>query len=650
MASKRVKNPESLDAIDIALARVVDSDTAKALLEKQARLIDSQETLARADLRHRGWQIIGERVGALIKALTVTVGVLLLAGIIIFFWTAHKASGMVMDPFSVPPTMDRQGLTGSVVAQQLLDKIAALESGTESVRASSSYENSWGDSKGVAVPYAGVSLGELRREARAWLGSEKHLSGDVVQLPGGRIAISFRTLNASGRVEGLERDYDALLQQVALQVFKATQPYRYAVYAGRTGNAEERRAVLLALSRSDNSRERPWALHGLALNEPTNDRTEAVYQRLLAIDPYFVPAVGNMWIYAGARGQEEEAFSKLKRSIKAYETGADDFVPDYGKGFALDTGATLAGYFLGDQAKAAELSRKAEEHRAGPVNSAARPYATAQFRASAHDYAGAREALASARLSPLVQRPDYQKVIGPQYDEAALRAFATGDQPAIVAAVNTLIARFRADSGKDGTVNERFSADTSVRALLPDLALALARSGKLAEARAAIAALKNDDDRALRIRAFIAALAHDPAADRLFAASAASTPSLPLSQMLWAEARVRTGDPAGALDHAAAAAELGPNAADNFYWWGKALLALHRPDEASAKFAEAARRTPHWGSLHMDWAEALWQSGDRGKAVDTLRSAAMMALSSADQARWRRMAVGANRFAARAQR
>lgn len=637
MATKRIKNPDSIDALDIALARSVDSDQARALLEKQARLIDSQETLARADLRHRGWQIIGEQVGALLKAMTVAVGLLFLFLIANFLWSAHKASGMVMDPFSVPPAMDRQGLTGSVVAQQLLDKMTSLETGTESVRASASYENSWSNSKGVVVPYAGVSLAELRREARDWLGSEKHLSGDVVQLPGGRIAISFRTLGSSGRVEGLEKDYSALLQQVALQVFKASQPYRYSVYVGRNGEDAEAQAVLLSLSRSDNPRERLWALHGLALREPTTADQGAVYKRLLAIDPTFISAVGNMWITTAAEGHLEQAYQELRRAIKAYAAGAYDFNCDYSDGFALDQEATLTGNYLGDYAKAADQSRQSEEHRAGPVNLAFRPYATAQFRALAHDFAGAKEALASARLSPLAQRPDYQKIIGPQYDEAALRAFASDDQPAITAAMRAMIERVRGDASRDGSVNERSGTEDAVRALLPDFAFALARNGQSSDALAAVAAFPSDDDRALLVRAFVAALARDPAADRLFAAVAARTPSLPLAQTLWAEALVRTGKFAPAEPHALAALTLGPNSAEAAFWLGESLLGQGKAKAAGEAFERAARDQPHWGRAQIKWGSALWMAGDRADAIARLNAARSMTLNARDRIKAQRM-------------
>ena len=57
---------DSIDGLDLALALGHGSAEARALIEKQSRLIDAQETLARADLKHRGWQIIGERVGSVI--------------------------------------------------------------------------------------------------------------------------------------------------------------------------------------------------------------------------------------------------------------------------------------------------------------------------------------------------------------------------------------------------------------------------------------------------------------------------------------------------------------------------------------------------------------------------------------------------------
>ena len=143
-----------------------------------------------------------------------------------------------------------------------------------------------------------------------------------MRLPGNRLAVSFRTTSGlSGRIEGPDSEPDKLLDQAAMAVFKATQPYRYAVYQSRRGNNDEAAATLQQLARSDNLRERLWAMHGLALNAPTEAETVAIYKRVLALEPNFLPAIGNMPIYAFNEGREEEAFKLGQRAAAALRQG-----------------------------------------------------------------------------------------------------------------------------------------------------------------------------------------------------------------------------------------------------------------------------------------------------------------------------------------
>jgi hypothetical protein len=120
------------------------ANPARALLNNQNSLVLQQCKLA-------GWQIIGERTGAILKALTALAGVtfLLLAGL--FAWSASQADGVVVTPFAVPPEMERRGLTGPVVAAQLLDRLTRLEEQTESMRIRSSYANDWGEDIAVEI-------------------------------------------------------------------------------------------------------------------------------------------------------------------------------------------------------------------------------------------------------------------------------------------------------------------------------------------------------------------------------------------------------------------------------------------------------------------------------------------------------------------
>ena len=644
MATRRDKNPGTIDALDIALASERDSGGARVLIEKQSRLIDSQETLTRADLRHRGWQIIGERVGALLKALTVCAGVALLAGIIAFFWSANRASGMVVDPFSVPPDLDRQGMTGAVVARQLLDKVSTLEAATQSARARSSYDNSFSDSKGVVVPYAGVSLGELRREARDWLGSETHLSGEVVRLAGNRLSVSFRaTGGVSGSVEGSAQDSGKLLDQAALAIFKATQPYRYSVYRSRRGEGDEAIATLRQLARSDNLRERLWALHGLALDAPSQAETVAIYRRALALDSNFLPAIGNMPIYELNDGHEEVALKGLERSSAAYSKGAPDYTRDHGLGFALDM-KVLRASLRDDFRGAAVFARQAENHGAGPGTEAGRLFITPEMLARAHDFPAAREALAGSGLLDPGRRAQAEQLAGPQFNLVALQAIATGDEAGIAAAYRRAVAALGAAAPINSATHERSRLAESLLLLRPPLALALARSGALAEARAEIAPAPDDYDAALRVRALIAAFSGDVrASDAMFARAVARTPSLPAAHLMWAEAKLARGDSLGAEAQAKEAVRLSPNSANALYLCGEALLAQNRADEAAQSFARAAKVAPVWGRLNLKYASALWMSGKRGDALARLRAAAAMALSPADRAHLRLMQANARR-------
>jgi hypothetical protein len=625
----RGKLPATPDPVEIAMIvaaagkRAPASSEARALLEKQARLIDSQELLARADLRHRGWQIIGERVSAVLKGLTAVAGLLLLLAVGAFLWSAQRASGIVVDAFSVPPEMERRGTTGAVVAAQLLDKMAALEAATLSARAPSSYENSWSDVEGVEVPYAGVSLGQLRREARAWLGTETHLKGEVVHLGNGNVAITFRVGAASGRVQGNLAEFDELQEQAAVQIFKATQPYRYSVYIGRNGGKiDEANAVLRQLFNSTDLRERLWALHGLALNAPHREETIALYRRALRLQPDFLPAVGNMPIYALNDGREEEALAGLRRSAAAYHRGQDDYVQKTATGYGLGHEAIVAD-LTGDLGRAAELRRASLEFGADAANNASRPFEVALSLAALHDLKTARAVLAGAGMLDPARRAELESKFGLLTSERMLYATATGD---VAEEAADYVAQWRYHEKNTRTPEE------SIRLLLPPLAVALARGGRAKAAEAVVASVPDENDSGLRARALVAAhLGKHAASDAMFARAIARAPSLPAGHMLWAEAFLLRGDTDRAIEQAKLANRKGPRWAEPLKLWGDALLEKRQPGDAAAKYAAAADRAPRWGKLHLQWANALWMSGQRRQSLATMRQASTMDLSTNDR-------------------
>src|SRR5204863_5104560 len=98
---------------------------------------------------------------------------------------------LVVEPFSVSPALAERGLTGAVVAGEVLDQLTRLNAESvaiETVRLS----DSWSADSHVEIPQTGVSIDEVNRLLRRWLGHQTFVSGTVVQTDAG-VRLSART-------------------------------------------------------------------------------------------------------------------------------------------------------------------------------------------------------------------------------------------------------------------------------------------------------------------------------------------------------------------------------------------------------------------------------------------------------------------------
>src|SRR6185437_7766083 len=164
---------------------------------------------------------------------------------------AHADHGLAIEAFSVPPDLAQRGLTGQVVASEVLDRLAGLQADTDAVsqRPASTYSNDWGKDIKVEIPETGVSIGELDRTLREWLGSQVRITGEVIRTSAG-VAVTARAGEAEGRrFEGPEGDIDRLVGQAAEAIYAETQPYRYAVYLYAHGRQDEALAIYQRLAR-----------------------------------------------------------------------------------------------------------------------------------------------------------------------------------------------------------------------------------------------------------------------------------------------------------------------------------------------------------------------------------------------------------------
>ena len=116
-------------ATSLALAGA-SREEADAFLRDQRRLTALQARELSHELALRHWSLWVRHLSGLLK-LTFEIGLAVVAVGLAWFigaavWNAAHAEGLVIEPFSVPPDLAARGITGQVVASQMLDQLTIM--------------------------------------------------------------------------------------------------------------------------------------------------------------------------------------------------------------------------------------------------------------------------------------------------------------------------------------------------------------------------------------------------------------------------------------------------------------------------------------------------------------------------------------------
>jgi tetratricopeptide (TPR) repeat protein len=618
-------------AVALALGGASRED-AGAFLKKQSALIDDQRKLVQLqakELSHelglRHWSLWVRHASGLLKlALEFSAGLLLLfavSAIGVMVWNAAHADGLVIESFSVPSDLASRGLSGQVVATQMLDKLTAMQSATRSNRAPRTYANNWGDDIKVEIPDTGISIGEAYRFLRGWLGHETHISGEVYRSATG-IALTARIGADSGAsFAGAENDLDALVQKAAEHLYGITQPYRYGVYLEQQGRHSEAATVFQALAKTGPPSERAWAYIGLAVgaNDPDPYAGSRLFGRAVELDPTNALAIGDLANTEGGLGHAEQAVAGHRKALALLSSMSqgqirEDFIAIYRQ--IEQSGVDR---WIGDFRSAALESGYVAQ--SGQSTGAGASAVLARSQADAHETAAARATLAD----PLPETPGFIE----------LGAIANGQVRIEIAVMTQDWTGVLRQADLLQPLLLKHPRNLSAYHLNSELNVAIAEAelGRVAEAEARVADTPGDCYQCLRARARIAAVKGEPArADWWFDRAARSDPSIPLAYAEWGQALLERGDPDGAIAKFTLANQKGPHFADPLEMWGEALMKKNRSDLALAKFAEADKYAPNWGRLHLKWGEALIYTGKKDEAQKQFAQAAGLDLSSADKA------------------
>ncbi|HEX8125853.1 MAG TPA: hypothetical protein VF548_09755 [Allosphingosinicella sp.] len=616
--------PTTVDAVDLALGDEASSperdSPARRVLIKHERLLDQQIGLARNE-RFRN------RIKSARDLSLALIAVLIALGAVSFVWSAMEADGLVVEPLSVPPDLAARGLTGEVVAAKLLDKMMAIGSASASWRAGSNLRRDWGEDLRVEVPQTGVSFGDAQRWLRRRLGNETSVRGEVVHDAAG-LAITARAANMPGDTRtGSAADIDRLLTETAEQLFRRTQPFQYAAYLLNQGRLEEAQAAARALSRSGPDTERAWAnvlLSYITYRQGDLDRSLAAAATARRLNPELPTGHLAFATPAVLLERREAALSALREARRSGRRSMEAIAPDLRERFLL-VAERLSADLTGDRQRAISALAGDEASDALAIRS--------EQMALNHDVAGSKALLANGAQgtsdSERLPHVLFGDLILPEYAQA----MALDDWSAALASIEATDSAARSASVRAPILN--FVRE---RQLAPRRALALARLGRLAEAEGIARAFPADCYRCLVVRAEIAELEGNRGlADKWFQAAVRSSPSSPFAHHAWGMAKAGRGDTAGAAAAFAAATRSGPGWSDPCKGEADMLARQGKLEAAIQRYRSAARLSPRWGALHLEWARALLQAGQREEGLAKLRAASGMDLTPLDQARLRRL-------------
>ncbi|HZK99378.1 MAG TPA: hypothetical protein VFC47_05725 [Caulobacteraceae bacterium] len=625
---------------------------ARRFLEKQSRMLDiqmehlhEQRSLTLSHLRLRRWN---EALKVTFQALTILFGLIAAGAAGVILWQAHEAGALIVEPLRTTPELAQRGLDGTVLASRLLDKLREIQNGADSARAPASFTKDFGDDIKLEIPQTGVSIGEVQRYLRNWLGHDTHITGEVFRFAGGpapaggagtdRIFVTVRAgVDPGDTVEGPEASLDELIQKGAEMIIAHTQPYRYTVYLIRQNRLEEANRALAKLAATGSPQDRPWAYLNWGLVSLVRDGDFAAAERkeriAVRLDPELVLAHDNLAGQETKLGHAESALAHMRIETRLLGSAPNrQLTPAVRPILLAWSRARLAGD-LGDYRGAAKAAFEAQGMRdyQGIAHVAVLDQAAAL--AASHDISDASQVLDDAGwrngTSSLQESFDWGSDLLPEIATDEARADWSGMRRDLAAA----------EASTAGPVWKRVSLGAYVR---PWMAWATARSGDRPTARAMIAATPLDCYLCLRMRGRLAALDDDwPRAAGWFARATREAPSPPFAWLDWGRMLADKGDLAGAATMFRRAHERGPHFADPLEAWGEVLLRQNEAPGAIVDFEAAARAAPRWGRLHLMWGDALRLIGRREEALGHYRAAAHLDLNAPDAAVLaRRLAAG----------
>ena len=605
------EGPERADKGAVAFAAAIaageaakDKDVARAtqaFLREQTRLLKAQreELLEQRALRLRQLESafregelrrFGLRLRNGMQLFLALVATAIALGVLTMVYEAAASRQVVVDEFKAPPALAGRGLSGEVVASDVLDTLQKLQDATRSARKLLPSRSAWASDVKIEVPETGVSIGELNRLLHERLGHDVHIGGELVQADGGGLVLTVRGDGApAATFTGGSGDLEKLAEKAAEYIYGRSQPQAYATYLQSVGRYADSVAFAeSAFPRAEDDAARAalantWASAFAGMN----DLTHAVEKWRLAMT-LTKPGTRAYWrIWGNLIGGisttegEEAAWRESQAMLKAVAAAPASRRPE-----AILLGEPAILTWDMPLTIAASLQDAAYNGGAGSQLNPAGPNLADDY-AVVHDPAQATRWIAASAPNDPTTRAE----------TLLLNGYAALDRGDAAAAVAPLEAFYKA-----------WSADPNLQYSYYDQPCFTALAFGLVGRTAAAEAIFKRIGRWSLCDAFhgdVLAHAKDVAgAQRVWSEAMSTAPDLPVVPLHRGLYELASGDLPAAERDVAYAAGKAPHWADPLKAWGDVLARQGRWAAALAKYDEALKYAPAWVELRAARATA----------------------------------------------
>lgn len=555
---------------------------ARRLLKLQMEHLHEQRDLVLSHMRYRRFadrhKIGTQTVISLIAFCVVTaIGVMV--------HDAFTSASVIVEQFDAPPALAARGLSGKVIAGDLLDQLTRLQAAARGSAERRNLDNAWTADIKIQVPETGVSVGEINRMLKARFGHDLHIDGSLVQTETGGLALTVRGAGVLPKTfSGGPGDLQKLTAQAAEYVYGQSQPALFADYLVNSGRNADAVAFCKTAYATAATSERPYLLNawGNALGNLGAPPVQllALYRAALTLKPDYWPAYNNVMNSAWAMGDEEGAW-RAGEAMRRAAGGRPGAAPElYYQNWDTLTWNLPAW-------RAATVADADSHAGVGSLTGADAP-AIADIDARLHDAADAELQIQTAQ--------------------------ADAGDPTVAAMTHFVHGRLAAEAGDTATAlteMEAFGkafADPVVSSDYPGYNCWVGQAEDVAgHPDRADAIFKSGGTFVDCYRFRADALDHRgdwQGAQRAYQAALDLAPDLPAAYYAWGMALARHNDLPGAIRLFTAAHLRGPGWADPLKAWGDVLARQGKWREAVEKYDEALQHAPAWSNLKESRAAA----------------------------------------------